>query len=473
MHRRPFYLLSGALKRLEIKILKYRKSRAILLFIIFFAVLLFFPLSIVKTGLINPRSVRDCWTSEWSQLSDWATVRGVNWYSVFGGHRLLGLIFKGNVHCTEKSLLALRFGVALKFSQNKRNMRQCPTGSILIFIEASSTYKEVPYTNCEAITVVYTSFPIYVEFVGFSWNDFVPISAEFRSIFVHIALEPSNTVKTWTEHEEYNLRPAASISLIAVGMFDQAMCGCLDRFLTTVLQGSVLPKEIIVVLSRPQWRDENSNYRNIILAKQQAFKHVFVSLRLFVRDFEYDKPSFLDYAASLATLDLVTVFDLDDIMHPQRIELVVKAFVLFPNTDDLVHGYVQGRVNDLRPSVAWYSSYDTSHIRLLYTNTAVSVAYAYFVSEVCQGDSEFRMLPSEPGCCDWLVNGVFAANGWLTARKYVFDSVKYASNTRLRVSGEDVVFISQAAFLHNFSINVLDYNLGWYNQHESRAHLCA
>jgi glycosyltransferase involved in cell wall biosynthesis len=63
-------------------------------------------------------------------------------------------------------------------------------------------------------------------------------------------------------------------------------------------------------------------------------------LRILTRPGRHNAAENRNYAETALTTDIVSFFDADDVMHPQRIEAIQSAFELYPQCDILLHSYL-------------------------------------------------------------------------------------------------------------------------------------
>jgi glycosyltransferase involved in cell wall biosynthesis len=63
-----------------------------------------------------------------------------------------------------------------------------------------------------------------------------------------------------------------------------------------------------------------------------------------------------NFGSQQITTDIISYFDADDVMHPQRIESIYKCFILHPNTKLVIHSCI------LTPSNLIFPKYDINDI---------------------------------------------------------------------------------------------------------------
>jgi glycosyltransferase involved in cell wall biosynthesis len=63
-------------------------------------------------------------------------------------------------------------------------------------------------------------------------------------------------------------------------------------------------------------------------------------LRILTRPGRHNAAENRNYAVSALTTDIVSFFDADDVMHPQRIEAIQTSFVAYPHCSIVLHNYL-------------------------------------------------------------------------------------------------------------------------------------
>ena len=271
----------------------------------------------------------------------------------------------------------------------------------------------------------------------------------------------------------------APMTLLVTAMESQLDGGCFDKFWYSLKAQTLVPAEIIFVVRANQW-----NPRLVKLLEDYGRRKCGRYACHFFCKVGGLKGDALNMGISFASASYITAFDVDDLMHPQRIEILHGTLSRHPSIDILLHGFLLGEGGALFTSHkltkpgAWTTyrkspklRYDMEQIRDAY------MAYATHrnVSLADMGrDMNYTVVHhylfefGNPAACCLLVDGFHAANGWLTARTETLRKVGYPSSN----IGEDVGFIFRAAVAWNATINVLDADLGWYNQGANRSISC-
>jgi glycosyltransferase involved in cell wall biosynthesis len=103
----------------------------------------------------------------------------------------------------------------------------------------------------------------------------------------------------------------------------------LKRCLDSIEAQTVKPQEVIVACS--------SSKSNDIPFSTYNYSY---TLRILPRPERRNAAENRNYAASFLTTDIITFFDADDEMHPQRLEAIVRAFQQHPGLDIAIHSFL-------------------------------------------------------------------------------------------------------------------------------------
>jgi glycosyltransferase involved in cell wall biosynthesis len=105
----------------------------------------------------------------------------------------------------------------------------------------------------------------------------------------------------------------------------------LKRCLDSIEAQTVKPTEVIVACSSSKSSDIPFSSYNYSFA-----------LRILPRPERYNAAENRNYAAQFITADIVSFFDADDEMHPQRLEAIRQAFHQYPGLDIVLHSFLEG-----------------------------------------------------------------------------------------------------------------------------------
>ena len=102
----------------------------------------------------------------------------------------------------------------------------------------------------------------------------------------------------------------------------------LKRCLDSIEAQTVKPQEVVVACSSSKSSD----------IPFSSYNYTF-TLRILPRPERRNAAENRNYAASFLNTDIVTFFDADDEMHPQRLEALTQAFQRHPGLDIAIHSF--------------------------------------------------------------------------------------------------------------------------------------
>ena len=108
----------------------------------------------------------------------------------------------------------------------------------------------------------------------------------------------------------------------------------LKRCLDSIEAQTVKPHEVIVSCSSSKTSD--------IPFSSYMYSY---TLRILPQPERRNAAENRNYAASFLTTDIVTFFDADDEMHPQRLEAITQAFQQHHGLDIVLHSFLEGEEN--------------------------------------------------------------------------------------------------------------------------------
>jgi len=123
----------------------------------------------------------------------------------------------------------------------------------------------------------------------------------------------------------------------------------LDNLLESFKQQTKNPDEIIISCSGLN-KSLLSKYDSIII------NNVVVPIKIVCKEKRHYQSVARNLGAKKSSNDIIMFFDVDDIPHPQKIEITKDFFQSFPNTDILMHSYT----NDVKnfQDIIDYDIYD-------------------------------------------------------------------------------------------------------------------
>jgi glycosyltransferase involved in cell wall biosynthesis len=104
----------------------------------------------------------------------------------------------------------------------------------------------------------------------------------------------------------------------------------LKRCLDSIEAQTVKPKEVVVACSSSKSSD----------IPFSSYNYSF-TLRILPRPERRNAAENRNYAASFLTTDILSFFDADDEMHPQRLEAIQQAFHQNPSLDIVLHSFLE------------------------------------------------------------------------------------------------------------------------------------
>jgi hypothetical protein len=263
-----------------------------------------------------------------------------------------------------------------------------------------------------------------------------------------------------------------NITVIAAAHVRAAYAGCADRFLGSFRNGTAYPRQVVIIFHAPE--QAGIFIHNMEIARlEHMWSKQFSDLVLIVEYERSYKGRNLDTAISRASSSLISMFDIDDVPHPQRLEMIHMAFDIHPDLDILLTGYTT--VGKDQPWISILNSTDIDRVKTLrYDYRTVHDAYVNVVNSKYGGDAEMTSARDIVWCCSHIDQWP-AHMGWSTSRIRVFDTIHFSfknpeAHNSVKRGGtvEDSVFVSKAAVLGGFNISATDLVLGRYNQSPQR-----
>eukprot|EP00199_Chlamydomonas_sp_CCMP681_P007045 CAMPEP_0119101480 /NCGR_PEP_ID=MMETSP1180-20130426/519_1 /TAXON_ID=3052 ORGANISM="Chlamydomonas cf sp, Strain CCMP681" /NCGR_SAMPLE_ID=MMETSP1180 /ASSEMBLY_ACC=CAM_ASM_000741 /LENGTH=288 /DNA_ID=CAMNT_0007085605 /DNA_START=112 /DNA_END=978 /DNA_ORIENTATION=+ len=240
--------------------------------------------------------------------------------------------------------------------------------------------------------------------------------------------------------DTHALTPIVPISLIAVGspMFIHGKCA--HRFMQSIFNGTVHPAEIIIVI--PNFREHDAA---AIVKFESHWRDHFKFLRVFQHMHQGNKGGDWNIAVALATYDIVSIFDVDDIQTPNRLEVLYKVMVAHTELAAVLHLY--------------------SFIDYTWPVINQSLSGNMFVFHPGQLNTEYKKHGLSPNnyCCKFLGVDLQVHNGWITFRKSKNNLTYDVSAYRW----EDTHLFARMN-MAGLATNVINASLGLYNVDSDR-----
>ena len=287
---------------------------------------------------------------------------------------------------------------------------------------------------------------------------------------------PPNTTSASTAATAKNVLPMLPLgqnTAVAIPTsFYHMQNGCLERTLTCIQRGSVLPREVIVSVGRNATAAENG-----IVAELEARWVARLPGFRVVRSAAHSEGTNRNAATRNATAPIVSFIDADDVPARDRVEVIEATFHRYPKLDYVLHhhdvfykeqAYAVGHdwwlhVTSLPTRHRWARS----NIR---TNSERKIKYQSDArTELFYDIGQTRSLRKKFGrkgefayghCFNWdrpPTNHMH--NGWPSFRRHLIDHVQFRDNLR---RGADVLFCN--TIMARFEANGLGALLGYYSQ---------
>mmetsp|Transcript_23734 Transcript_23734/g.61980 ORF Transcript_23734/g.61980 Transcript_23734/m.61980 type:complete len:408 (-) Transcript_23734:235-1458(-) len=287
---------------------------------------------------------------------------------------------------------------------------------------------------------------------------------------------PPNTTSASTAATAKNVLPMLPLgqnTAVAIPTsFYHMQNGCLERTLTCIQRGSVLPREVIVSVGRNATAAENG-----IVAELEARWVARLPGFRVVQSAAHSEGTNRNAATRNATAPIVSFIDADDIPARDRVEVIEATFHRYPKLDYVLHHHdVFYKEQAHAVGHDWWlhvmslptrHRWATSHIR---SSGASKVKYESDArTELFYDIGQTRSLRKKYGrkgefayghCFNWdrpPTNHMH--NGWPSFRRHLIDHVQFRDNLR---RGADVLFCN--TIMARFEANGLGALLGYYSQ---------
>ena len=200
-----------------------------------------------------------------------------------------------------------------------------------------------------------------------------------------------------------------TVSLCIPAIYDDLRDGLLSTTMETIARQTQIPDEVIIAVSEtPKHR-----WDGVRLLLQQEGKHLNVIV--LPTDIVQSPGQNRNRAVSVATGDVISFFDADDEMNPNRILLLSKAFEQNPRLKLALHGFTKRKER-------WSGA-------LSYSN-----ATKIYGEQMCEIEQESRKLH------DWLASPRFhftVTHGHASVRRNIALQYRFSSGMK----GEDCHFV--------------------------------
>lgn len=211
----------------------------------------------------------------------------------------------------------------------------------------------------------------------------------------------------------------------------------------------IFVKEIIIVvssvsnISKLHYIINNFKYRNKIIIAIRKAPHNAASNR--------------NFGYKLSICEIISFFDIDDIMSENRLPVIYSIFKNDKSTEIILHKYTQSckelitNSNSDRLKIMNYNlSYGKIRDSYNKINNKVSYKYAF--------------------CCKYIeeIKNEKISNGWSSMRRYLFNKIQFNFSINI---GEDSEF-NMKAILLGFNLTLVNMSLGYYIRDNTCMEIC-
>ncbi|KNC75723.1 hypothetical protein SARC_11760 [Sphaeroforma arctica JP610] len=220
---------------------------------------------------------------------------------------------------------------------------------------------------------------------------------------------------------------------------------------------TVLPEEVLMVVSNTSSLELNTTK---YIKEKERFLQLQVDTGMRIRLLEYNYPVLQSVAknigAASATRQWVSVFDVDDVLHSQRFEVLDQVFKVRPEVNAVLTQFSFTTSAELKNNsvpVELYYTMDEIYNRT-YDPQWIREEFAVHLEEnnmALKGETPYSW------CCPFIPNSL-TANGWVSVKKDVWMKHQQRNNLPL---GEDIEFNTRL-IAGGENLTVVYANLGFY-----------
>eukprot|EP00922_Rhytidocystis_sp_ex-Travisia-forbesii_P065058 GHVS01096709.1.p1 GENE.GHVS01096709.1~~GHVS01096709.1.p1 ORF type:complete len:410 (-),score=60.64 GHVS01096709.1:330-1559(-) len=242
----------------------------------------------------------------------------------------------------------------------------------------------------------------------------------------------------------------------------------IPRLLLSVAAQTRQPSETILVLAIEKDTDQIYPMTEDLLGGPSV-----AGLRVFVRGGNRYSGDNRLFGASQATNEVISFFDCDDYMHPQRIQVLHQVFSNQPDLDGAIHGLQGVREEHLNMTIRDLAQAPP------FTKADITRAMPYTCRAIREHVPSQRRIgiekewnikdkntePLWPGQPQWFIPVKMKLriksqphNGWLTVRKNLLSRVRYPTDLR---RGQDSLY-NYRVLKSGGNLQVIDLKLGLY-----------
>ena len=267
------------------------------------------------------------------------------------------------------------------------------------------------------------------------------------------------------------LTPGQNTAVAIPTSFYHIQNGCLERTLTCIQRGSVLPREVIVSVGRNATAAGND-----VVAELEARWAARLPGFCVVRSAAHSEGTNRNAATRNATAPIVSFIDADDVPARDRVEVIEAAFHRYPKLDYVLHHHTAFykeqahavghdwwlRVMTLPTRHRWATSHIRGNSGVKYESNARTELF-YDIGQTRSLRQKYGLKGNDFGyghCFNWdRPPRNHMHNGWPSFRRHLIDHVQFRDNLR---RGADVLFCN--TIMARFEANGLGALLGYYSQ---------
>ncbi len=236
---------------------------------------------------------------------------------------------------------------------------------------------------------------------------------------------------------------------ICVGATFSHVLSCANGLLSWLSLSTLLPADIIFGVSEAdKWKTVDAFLSEEVIQSLSGVRILFL-----VRSGRFNQAENRNLAADHATTDLLSFWDIDDVMHSRRIEMIIRHFINTPDSSALLHRYATVS-NFGEISIQNFVVSDLGHHRL----ESISYLEAKQMYQKARRESPSVVL----WCCGPLAGIVTSEyhNAWLSMRKSAFDAERFNESWTLYRSEDSD--LTMRLFLNGQNVSLSVLKLGLY-----------
>lgn len=236
------------------------------------------------------------------------------------------------------------------------------------------------------------------------------------------------------------------IAVVAPTTYSNFIC-YFDGFVKMLRLQTMKPREVIIVVSSV---DSEQQYQTVELLQNMTSSEAPCRIQLIPRKGRQNAAENRNIGVSFVTSPLVTLFDIDDAMHPKRLEIMEQIFNEHRDLEVLYHTF---RPTGKREEMLRFDE-------LNHPNLTLQISFDGLYSEYS------KFLKANPGsklqfCCSFIPGHPTIHNAWSTMRTYVWREHPQNASAEFETM-EDSLHTTELSLRYN--VSYIDVTLGNYLQ---------